>query len=233
VRPKLVSFDCAQTLVRTDWRPAEIAVQSAANAGLSFDRQIAAEIYDRKLRSRWPEFVELNLQRDEGVLAEFWHRLTVDWMQEASMPCERAGDVVKCADEVLFGEGSLVFQLYADTLPCLERLRVAGYRMAVLSNWDNSLHRTLRTHGLTGFFEHVVASLEEGVEKPDPRIFQILLERAGVEPEEALHVGDNTLDDWQGARSVGMRALVLDREAESQTDVRITSLLQLAEVLGA
>ena len=83
-----------------------------------------------------------------------------------------------------------------------------GVRMAIVSNWDNSLHRTLRMFGLTEYFEHVVASLEEGVEKPEARIFQIALERAGVEPGDALHVGDNPIDDWQGAKNVGMRALL-------------------------
>ena len=233
MRPRLVSFDCAQTLVRADWQPALIAVKSAAFAGLSFDRQVAAEVYDRKLRSRWPEFMQLNLQRDEKVLADFWLDLTRDWMEEAGMPVEEAEAVVEKADTLLFGEGSNVFRLYEDTVPCLERLKSAGYRMVVVSNWDNSLHRTLRTFRLTEYFEHVIASLEEGVEKPDPRIFRIALERAGVEAGEALHVGDDALDDWQGARDAGMKAIVIDRAAETQTDVRVTSLLQLAEVLGA
>jgi putative hydrolase of the HAD superfamily len=228
-----VTFDCAQTLVHVDWQPAAIAVKSASLAGIALDPQVAAEVYDRKLRSRWPEFMQLNLQRDEGVLSDFWHRLTVDWMQEVGQPAARAQDVVARADELLFGEGSEVFRLYEDTQPCLERLRAAGYRMAVVSNWDNSLHRTLRMFGLTPYFEHVVASLEEGVEKPDPRLFQIVLERAGVRAADVLHVGDSPLDDWQGAKNAGMRALVIDRDADSRTDVRITSLLQLAEELGA
>lgn len=232
MRPQLVTFDCAQTLVRVDWQPAMIAVESASRAGMAFDRQVAAEVYDRKLRSRWPEFMQLNLQRDEGVLADFWHRLTVDWMTEAGLPHARAEEVVAHANEMLFGPESTVFTLYDDTLECLQSLRTAGVRMAVVSNWDNSLHRTLRMFGLTEYFEHVVASLEEGVEKPEPRIFHIALERAGVAPGDALHVGDNPVDDWQGARNVGMRALLIDREATERSDVRITSLCQLVEVLG-
>ncbi len=233
MRPALVTFDCANTLVRVDWQPALIAVKSASRAGLAFDRQVAAEVYDRKLRSRWPEFMQLNLERDPAVLADFWHRLTVDWMQEAGLPASRAQHVIDHANELLFGERSEVFSLYGDTVPCLERLKSAGYRMVVVSNWDHSLHRTLEMFDLTGYFEHVLASLEEGVEKPDPRIFQIALDRAGVLAKDALHVGDNPIDDWKGARDAGMRALVIDRDADSQTDVRVTNLIQLAEVLGA
>ena len=233
MRPEFITFDCAQTLVSVDWQPAVIAVKSASRAGLEFDMQVAAEIYDRKLRGSWKEFQLLNLKRDEGVLATFWLDLTRGWMDEAGMPPERAPDVVSEANDMLFGPESRVFTIYEDVVPCLDRLAAAGYRMGIVSNWDNSLHRTLRMFGLTSYFEHVLASLEEGVEKPDPRLFQIALERAGVAAEDALHIGDNAVDDWQGARSAGMKALVIDRQADARTDVRITDLRQLAEVLDA
>lgn len=232
MKHKLVTFDCAQTLVKVDWQPAVVAVKSASRAGLQFDRQIAAEVYDRKLRSNWPTFMQLNLQRDPKVLDEFWLALTVDWMQEVGMPHDRAPEIVRHAEEILFGDGSEVFSIYDDVLPCLDRLRAAGVRMAIISNWDHSLHRTVAMFGLTDYFEFVLASLEEGTEKPDPRLFQIALEKADIDACDVLHVGDNPVDDWQGARNVGMSALVIDRDAESQNEIRITSLLQLAEVLG-
>ena len=52
----------------------------------------------------------------------------------------------------------------------------------------------------------------EGVEKPDPRIYKIALERAGnIAPEETLHIGDSMRKDYVPAKSVGMNALLLDR----------------------
>ena len=52
----------------------------------------------------------------------------------------------------------------------------------------------------------------EGVEKPDPRIYKIALERAGnIAPEEILHIGDSMRKDYVPAKSVGMNALLLDR----------------------
>ncbi len=230
--PAAITFDCAQTLVKVDWQPAVLAVKSAKRAGIDFDTVPAAEIYERKLRTRWPEFMELNKRRDEKVLATFWRELTNDWLEEAGMPVEKTDDVVKHANNLLFGEGSEVFQLYDDVLPCLKALREGGFRMAVISNWDNSLHRTLRMFGLAEYFEHVVASMEEGVEKPDPRLFHITLDRLGVEPDKDIHVGDNPLDDWQGAKSAGMRALIIDRDNPEPSHVRITSLAQLPEAVG-
>ena len=230
--PTAITFDCAQTLVKVDWQPAVLAVKSAKRAGIKFEMAPAAEIYDRKLRSRWPEFMELNRTRNEEVLAAFWHELTNDWLEEAGMPADKTDDVVEHANDLLFGERSEVFQLYDDVLPCLETLRENGFRLAVVSNWDNSLHRTLRMFGLTDYFEHVVASLEEGVEKPDPRLFQIALDRMGVQAAQALHVGDSPIDDWQGATDAGMRALVIDRGNPAPSEARITSLAQLPEAVG-
>lgn len=52
----------------------------------------------------------------------------------------------------------------------------------------------------------------EGVEKPDPRIYEIALERAGnIAPEETLHIGDSMRKDYLPAKSIGMHALLLDR----------------------
>ncbi|HXH61668.1 MAG TPA: hypothetical protein VNI20_09970, partial [Fimbriimonadaceae bacterium] len=136
MRPDVVTFDCAQTLVKVDWQPAAIAVESAMRAGLTLDRQVAGELYARRLQTMWPEFMHLNLRRDADVLAEFWLRLTQEWMQQAGLPVEKASEVVGHANEILFGDGSKVFVLYEDTVPCLERLKRAGYRLAVVSNWD-------------------------------------------------------------------------------------------------
>lgn len=232
MRPEVVTFDCAQTLLKVDWQPTLLAVKAAQHAGLAFEAAPAAEIYDRKLRSRWPDFMELNKTRDSAVLAEFWRELTNDWLTEAGLDASKTNDVVEHASELLFGKDSEVFELYDDVLPCLDALRAAGMRMAIISNWDNSLHRTVAMFGLTEYFEIVVASLEEGVEKPDPLLFHISLERLGIKPEDALHVGDNPIDDWQGAKNAGMRGIVIDRENPEPSEVRITSLAQLPKRLG-
>lgn len=75
----------------------------------------------------------------------------------------------------------------------------------------------------------------EGVEKPDPRIYQIALERAGnIAPGEALHIGDSIRKDYYPAKSVGMQALLLDRfkipEAETWRKSGATVLPDLAAV---
>jgi putative hydrolase of the HAD superfamily len=87
-----------------------------------------------------------------------------------------------------------------DAVLALEQL---GLELAVVSNWDVALHEYLEELGLADHFATVVTSAEAGAPKPDPRIFELALERLRVRPERALHVGDSPADE-EGARAAGM-----------------------------
>ena len=93
----------------------------------------------------------------------------------------------------------------------LEGLRGRGLRLGVITNWDPSARVLLERLGLAGYFEHMIVSSEVGCEKPDPRIFEIALDRAGVSAGRSVYVGDNYYDDSVGARRVGMGCLVVNR----------------------
>ena len=85
----------------------------------------------------------------------------------------------------------------------MERLRSYGLSLAVVANWDFGIHEHLRNVGLYDYFTTVVSSAELGTKKPDPRPFLVALERLGVEPSRALHIGDDAADE-QGAAAAGM-----------------------------
>ena len=86
----------------------------------------------------------------------------------------------------------------------LDRLRGRGLDLAVVSNWDVGLTEHLERIGAGRLFSTVVTSAEAGAAKPDPAVFRLALERLGVEPARALHVGDED-EDEQGAAAAGMR----------------------------
>jgi putative hydrolase of the HAD superfamily len=92
----------------------------------------------------------------------------------------------------------------------LDELRRLGYRLGVISNADGRVEALLQDVGLRGHFELVIDSGSVGVEKPDPRIFRMALERMGIEPHDAVYVGDVYEIDVAGARAAGMRAILLD-----------------------
>jgi len=103
------------------------------------------------------------------------------------------------------------FRAYPDVLPALDRLGVLGMRLAVVSNWDVSLSGVLARLGLGDRFAVVVHSAGAGAQKPDPAIFAEALDRLGLEPTEAVHVGDDPRADVEGAHAAGLRAVLLDR----------------------
>ncbi len=231
MKPEVLIFDCANTLVRVDWDPAQLAVDCCSELNLNIDEQQAKSAYRHLLGSRWGHFQELNRQRSQAVCDRFWWELTRDWVASLGLQTEVVDPLIEAANRRLFGPDSTVFSLFPDTVPALELLKSAGHRMAVVSNWDISLHRTLDMLGLDQYFEVVIASLEEGVEKPDPRLFAIALNHLGAESGQAAHVGDNPIDDLQGARDAGIRGILLDREQETLHPWRIQSLTDLPSVL--
>jgi putative hydrolase of the HAD superfamily len=94
--------------------------------------------------------------------------------------------------------------------PALRLVEERGVRAAVISNSNGSVRRILTELGLARYLEFVLDSGELGIEKPDPRIFQLALDRAGVEPARAIYVGDLYSIDVLGARAVGMTPVLLD-----------------------
>jgi putative hydrolase of the HAD superfamily len=115
--------------------------------------------------------------------------------------------------------------------PSLERFRTAGLRLAVVSNSNGTLRRLLDRLGLTPAFEVILDSAVEGMEKPDPRFFQLALERLGEEAGKALHVGDIYNVDVVGARAAGIRPVLLD-EAGLYTEADCPRVRSLEELAG-
>jgi HAD superfamily hydrolase (TIGR01549 family) len=92
----------------------------------------------------------------------------------------------------------------------LDALRAAGMKLVVVSNANGRLKFLMERLGLAGRVDVMFDSFEEGVEKPDPRLFQIAMERSGAVAEETVHVGDLYYVDVAGARAAGLRGVLLD-----------------------
>jgi len=97
-----------------------------------------------------------------------------------------------------FGKGSR-WALYEDVIPAMRALKEMGVLMGVVSNWDARLAGLCLELDLSPFLHFVVSSACVGRIKPEPSIFRMALERAGVEASRALHVGDHsptTVSGW-------------------------------------
>jgi len=120
---------------------------------------------------------------------------------------------------------SLRFRALPGVADALRDLRGLGLRLVVVSNWDVSLHERLAETGLAPLVDGAVASAEVGAAKPDPAIFEAALSLAGVTAAEAVHVGDSPVEDGEGARAAGIRAVLIGRDISSLAQLRSYSSL--------
>ena len=121
-----------------------------------------------------------------------------------------------------------------EVIPSLAALRAAGFKLVVVSNANGALHRAFDRLGLTSAVDVIFDSFLEGVEKPDPRFFQIALERSGSHAETTMHVGDLYHVDVAGARAAGIAPVLLDVAGlYPECDcLRVRSLGELVRVLS-
>jgi putative hydrolase of the HAD superfamily len=122
------------------------------------------------------------------------------------------------------------FELYDDALPALAELRQHGLRIGLLSNSARDLDAFVSHHALAA--DAVLTSVLHGKTKPHESIFRRMLELLDVEPGEAVMVGDTLEDDIEGARAVGMQALLVDREGRYPELESLAGLRALSRALG-
>jgi putative hydrolase of the HAD superfamily len=103
------------------------------------------------------------------------------------------------------------YKLFPEVLGSFERLREAGYRLGLISNFERWLEEVLIEERVGEIFDVTVISGIEGIEKPDRAIYEIAIARAGVDPQECVHVGDSIANDLEPAAAVGMKPVMIDR----------------------
>jgi putative hydrolase of the HAD superfamily len=109
---------------------------------------------------------------------------------------------------------ALRFRAYPEVPAVLDRLRRAGVRRVVVSNWDVSLHDVLRSTGLARLVSGAITSAELGATKPRPGPFRHALTIAGVPASDAMMVGNSVAEDVEGARAAGVAPVLLVRGGE-------------------
>ena len=218
-----VSFDVTGTLLGVP-RLHEIYAEAFARHGhrvepSRFGEVVPAVWQELSIRTRLGEDrFSAHPEGAKGFWREFVARVAAHLELEAPTPFLAAELFERFAQ-------AEAWQVFADARDALPKLRAAGVRLAVTSNFDGRLPRLLADAGLADFFEAVVFSEEVGVEKPHPAIFEELLERLQLPPARVLHVGDSRRDDVEGARAVGMQAFWLTRNS-TRGDVRSLSELE-------
>ncbi len=207
----------------------------------------------RRIASRYG--VEINWERfetaqeslfaDTAVFDPTTYSLMESLITTAKRECEfmRELGVHEYAEQMaweLLQSGHFLFAsdsgaLYSDVVPTLQHLRDSGFKLAIVSNWDSPLDPLTERLGIAEYFDAIVASHDVRVrsEKPDPHIFSYALAAVGTSAAEVVHVGDTYEADIVGARDVGIRPILLDRDGTQagRWHETIQSLSELPELL--
>jgi putative hydrolase of the HAD superfamily len=121
----------------------------------------------------------------------------------------------------------------------LEELRTRGYKVGLITVCTEDVELLWADSAFAGLFDVEIFSNAVGLAKPDPRIYRLCCEKLGVEPHEAVFVGDGANDELEGARRVGLRAILIHKpgqdpiwpEVRTWDGVRVTSIPEVLEVL--
>jgi putative hydrolase of the HAD superfamily len=236
---KGVIFDLGSTLIeyRGDWREV-------------FKRQdLELIVY---LRERGLNLPESFGSRYEALVDQFYTRGQQDWIEytaeytlqlaltEFGYP-DQSPDLIKSALASAFAEGEKLWVPFADAYQTLDVLKARGYKLGIISNARDAANvdRLIDQARLRPWFDPIVISANEGVRKPNPRIFKIVLDTWRLTPDEVVMVGDMLGADVLGAHNADLRGIWATMQAErgandahSDTIVPDGVIQNLAELPG-
>ena len=220
---RAVLFDVDFTLSRPG---PELGPDAYRRVGVAHGLELDPDRYDA---ARLAALEDLRTHPELVHDEEIWVTFTEDIVR--GMGGDAAGARACAADMVRRWEIHANFHLYDDAFPVLDALRAHGLGIGLISNGQRDLEEFARHHSLD--VDVAIGSKSHGRTKPHASIFETALAALAVQPGDAVMVGDSYEDDIEGARALGMRAILLDRDGLFPDEAdRITDLFQLPAALG-
>lgn len=238
----VVLFDLGSTLMYFDGQWADISpladealYHALLEAGLSLERGRFLQDFSSRMRQyiseRDTEFIEYTTAYVlRSLLSEYGYH---DLPDSLVLPALKERYAITQAH----------WKAEADAGPTLEALQGRGLRMGLISNAsdDTDVQTLVDKTGLRDYFEAIITSASLGIRKPNPRIFEIMLERLDIPANRAVMVGDSLGADILGARNAGIYSVWITRRADTPAnrshvetvfpDARIHSLAELLPIV--
>lgn len=200
---KAVFFDAGGTLIHVDHPRIGTVIETVLGRTFSAEAWMSADYVGRAAVERFMEGA------DPGNDTSRWHIHFRHMLKDLGLSddeFDRVGPEVFKSHK----ETHLWSRVVPGTQEALANLRRSGYFVAAISNADGTVEQLLANAGMTPHLSFVVDSGIVGIEKPDPRIFEIALDKAGLRAADSYYVGDVFAIDVVGARRAGLTPILLD-----------------------
>ncbi|KAJ2390478.1 Haloacid dehalogenase-like hydrolase domain-containing protein 3 [Coemansia sp. RSA 2559] len=209
---KLITFDLFDTL----YTPAEPVGRTYARPLWQHGYKVSEESMAKAFLRAFKEIhhTHPNYGRSAQMASRKWWATVIDttWRHAAGINNEPTGTLVAAREALIDNFNSVRGYRMFDEVPrVLGYLRRKGLKLGVISNMDEGADCVLRDLGIREYFDFVLKSVVVGVEKPNPKMFEIAISAVNVQAYDALHVGDSEKNDYVAAKSIGMQAILINR----------------------
>lgn len=225
--PEVIFFDAAGTLFEVRGSVGEIYSRIAGQYGCEVEAEQLQQNFARWFRLQPP--MAFPPGTDDDKLREmekgWWRNL----VRAVFADCASFSHFEQFFNDVFdqFRKPEL-WRVYDDVMPTLTELKRQGVRLGVISNFDSRLDDVLRVCELDQFFDSVHISTRVGAAKPDPLIFDTALTSHNIEAAQAWHVGDSLREDFEGAQTAGLQAILVNRNNQQiENALCISNLTEL------
>ena len=225
---KAVFFDAGGTLLHPYPSVGEIYATYAAKHG----RQVQSDEVEARFRSAWLKrdgLTHLASHSSGKVERQWWYELVRDVFDSLTT----FENFDSFFDELydVFARAQH-WKLYPGVMNLLRHLKAGRKKIGIISNWDSRLLGICEGLAITPHVDFILASAVFGVSKPNPKIFHEALRLSGVDPAEAVHIGDSFEDDVKGASAAGLHAILIERHPRHRKLEGIRTIHDLQELMG-
>ncbi|HAC65559.1 MAG TPA: hydrolase [Cyanothece sp. UBA12306] len=225
-QPKVIFFDAVGTLFGVQGTVGEVYSAIASNMGVESCPESVNLAFYQSFKNA-PPLAFSGVDHPQVIDLEYnW------WKTIAQETFNYVGVLEQFADfDAFFKELYHHFStaspwfVYDDVLSCLKYWQGQGVDLAVISNFDSRIYQVLEILELTYFFSTITISSTTGAAKPNSKIFTAALKKHNSQPHQAWHIGDSFKQDYQGAKSLGIQAFLLERNNQTNNSKEVISNL--------
>ena len=228
---KAIFFDAAGTLITT----AKPVGESYSLLARKYGKEVPSAEITERFRNCFAEAPPLAFPGAEAeaipVMEREWWKTLVAKIFEPWTPFE--GFDSYFSELFAYFARADSWTLYPEVIPSLSELKERRFILGVISNFDSRLLAILDGLGVAHWFDEVLVSSRAGRAKPAAEIFHAALQSHGLEPSEAIHIGDDPGKDASGAAAAGMLGVLVDRRGKYNGDafLRVRDLREIVPLV--